>query len=90
MLWSGSFTSGSITVPGLSNYTIILVNVGDCPCIGTKDYGGMLIPDYGSNSLISYGYRFTVDGNTLTINDINKGGTNGTQLCPVLQILGLL
>ena len=90
LLWSGNFTEGSITVPNISNYTVILVVVGYVTCIGTKGYGGGSIPYAGRFNLANHGYRFTYNGSdTLIIDEVNKGGTDGTNQQPVQYIYGL-
>ena len=90
-LWSGSFSSGSITIDGLENYRLISVILeGGVPCIGTKSYGHGAIVQYGGYGINHYAYRFETSGNTLTINDVNKGGTDGTKNMPVVQIYGII
>ena len=89
-LWTGSFTSGSITVDGLSNYTIIVVMLdGDVPCIGTTNWGFGGIGRYGGYQIDNYAYRFYPNGNTLTIDTYNKGGTNGSSQVAVKKIYGI-
>ena len=90
MLWSGSFTSGSITVPGLSNYSYVIVNVGGIPCFGAPEYGGNVIGGYASYAFGYRSYRFSVNGDKLTIDDINKGGSDGTGNVEVRNIIGLI
>ena len=91
MLWSGSFSSGSITIDGLENYRLISVILeGGIPCIGTKSYGHGAIVAYGGYGINHYAYRFGTSGNTLTINDVDKGGSDGTKNLPVVQIYGVL
>jgi hypothetical protein len=89
-LWEGSFTSGSITVDGLSNYTIIVVMLeGDVPCIGTANWGFGGICRYGGYQIDNYAYRFYPNGNVLTIDTYNKGGTNGSSQVAVKKIYGI-
>lgn len=90
LLWEGSFTSGSITVNGLSDYTTIIVIVGGATCIGSLAYGAGGAGVYGSYATGIYNYRFGVNGNTLTIDNINRGGSDGTKNVPVTKIYGLL
>ena len=90
LLWSGSFTSGSITVPGLSNYSYVIVNVGGIPCFGAPEYGGNVIGGYASYAFGYRSYRFSVNGDKLTIDDINKGGSDGTGNVEVRNIIGLI
>lgn len=88
-LWSGSFTSDSITVPDLSNYNFIAVNVGGAWCFGNVNYGIGGAGGYGSYTCSIYSYRFRYNNNTLTIDDINKGGSNGSTNVAVTAIYGL-
>lgn len=90
LLWSGSFTSGSITVPGLSNYSYVIVNVGGVSCFGSPEYGGNVIGGYASYGFGYRSYRFSVNGDKLTIDDINKGGSDGTGNVEVRNIIGLI
>lgn len=89
LLWEGNFTSGSITVNGLNDYTIIIAIVGGAICIGDLQYGIGGAGGYGSYTTSIYNYRFGVNGNTLTIDNINRGGSDGTQNVPVTKIYGL-
>lgn len=90
LLWQGSFSSGSITVDGLTNYNIIVVMLQNTiPCIGTSQWGFGGIGKFASYQIDGYAYRFNPSGNTLTIDNNNKGGTDGTQNIPVTKIYGL-
>lgn len=89
LLWEGSFTSGSITIDGLSDYTIIIAIVGGATCIGGLNYGSGGAGGYGSYTTSIYNYRFGVNSNTLTIDNINRGGSDGTQNVAVTKIYGL-
>ena len=89
-LWGGSFTSGSITVDGLSDYTVfIFVLDPTVYCIGSKTWGIGGIGTYASYSTQIYNYRFGGSGDTLTINNENRGGSNGTSNVAVRAIYGL-
>lgn len=90
LLWSGSFTTGSITVSGLSDYEVIICVVGGCTCIGSKAYGVGGVGAYGAYTTNVFNYRFGVSGNTLTIDSVNKGGSNGTENQPITAIYGLI
>lgn len=89
LLWEGSFTSGSITINGLSDYTTIIAIVGGATCIGSLTYGSGGAGGYGSYATSIYNYRFGVNGNTLTIDNINRGGSDGTSNVAVTKIYGL-
>ena len=90
-LWSGSFTEGTITVPGLSKYKVFIMSVGGVVCIGNVSYGIGGAVGYGIFTIQAYGYRFTPDISleTLTIDSLNKGGSNGTGNVAVTDIYGL-
>ena len=90
LLWTGSFTEGSITVPNLSKYRITAVSVEGILCFGTKSYGGTCIPLAGQLGIVNYAYRFSYNSDVLTINDNNKGGTNGTSQKIIQAIYGIV
>lgn len=91
-LWRGNFTSGSITINGLSKYKIIGVFTSDSVmCIGSKNYGCGGFLEYGSDKNISFNaYRFSVNGDTLTIDLNNKGVSNGTKQISAVEIFGII
>lgn len=89
LLYEGSFTTGTITVDGISNYTVIIAIVGGATCIGSLQYGMGGAGGYGSYSTSIYNYRFGVNGDTLTIDSNNRGGSNGTSNVAVTKIYGL-
>lgn len=79
LLWSGSFSSGSITVPGYSDYELFAFESaasGGLFLIGGywSGVGGFSI--YASNYITVMGYRFGVDGDRLSIDSYNKGITS--------------
>ena len=90
LLWSGSFAEGTITVPGLSDYSLLVVSLsGGINCIGNRTWGIGGIGAYASYNIQIYGYRFSSSGDTLTIDNVCKGGSDGTQNVPVVAIRGL-
>jgi hypothetical protein len=91
LLWEGSFTSGSITVPGISDYVVVAMIVGGVTCLGSQLYGGCSFTRYNSLAIDSYGYRFTYSAanDRLTIDSVNKGGTSGTASQPITKIYGV-
>ena len=89
LLWQGNFTSGSITITGLSNYKFFAVNVGGVICFGNIYYGGNNLLGYGSYGIETIGYRLARDGDTLTIDEYAKGGSDGTKQLAITQIYGL-
>lgn len=90
-LWSGSFSSGNITVPGISDYVVVAMIVGGVTCLGSQLYGGCSFAKYNSTGIDAYGYRFTYDATNdkLTIDSLNRGGTNGTTSQPITKIYGV-
>lgn len=90
-LWTGSFATGSITVPGISNYTMIAINVGGVLCIGNQRYGGCVFTRYGNFDTTAYGYRYTYDSTneTLTVDTYNTGATDGTNRQTITEIYGI-
>lgn len=92
LLWSGSFASGTITVEGISNYTMVAMVAGDVFCVGSPSWGGGLWGNYGYLSVDYMGYRFvyTKSNETLTINSTNQGARTSTgTVYPVTAIYGL-
>ena len=99
LLWSGSWSSGSITVPGYSEYELFVFSssASEGVFIIGSDWAGIGgYSLYGSNYIAVMGYRFGVDGNTLTIDDANKGitswdpSTGATNTFAVTKIYGLV
>lgn len=93
LLWTGDFSSGSITVPNANKYLIFIMQVGYFICIGNRFYGrGGGVQYYGYN-FEERGYRLTAtssgDDIVFSINSENKGGTNGTSNEPIQIIWGL-
>lgn len=88
-LWEGSFSSGSITIPGLSDYTYIIVMLSSVACFGTltRGFGGMVA--YGGYTIQHFAYRVKVSGNTMTIDNNERGGSSGSANEPITKIIGL-
>lgn len=91
LLWNGSFSTGSITVNGISNYTMIAINVGGVLCIGNQRYGGCVFTRYGNFDTTSYGYRYTYNSTneTLTVDNEQTGATDGTTRQTITEIYGI-
>ena len=72
LLWSGSWTSGSITVGGFSDYKLLLVQTTDgdsavCWKDGSLLLGGGLYPLSGTSGQMAYSVRASFSANTLTL-----------------------
>ena len=67
-----------------------MVTAGGVPCIGNANYRGTLFGGYGAYAIGQADYRFTASGNTLTIDEQNRGGTNETENIAVTAIYGLI
>lgn len=91
LLWAGNFATGSITVPGISNYTLIAIKVGEVLCLGNQSFGGCVFTRYGNLDTTSYGYRYTYDATneTLTVDSLNTGATDGTNRQTITEIYGI-
>ena len=91
LLWTGNFTTGSITVPDISKYTLIAINVAGVLCLGNQQYGGCVFTRYGNFDTTSYGYRYTYDSinETLTVDSLNTGATDGTNRQTITEIYGI-
>lgn len=90
MLWSGSFSSGTIQVTGISNYALIAVKLeGGVFCFGSVVYGIGGIVNYGAYTTQIWGYRFSHSGDTLAITETEIGGSDGTKNVPVIEIYGM-
>lgn len=104
LLWTGNFSgSGSIAVPNLSDWLIIGVcnysgsDLNTYIAIGSPTRGGSNFGGFYSDSVTSYGYRFGMSGDNLTIDDTNRGiyfggGTtySSSSNCNVTAIYGLV
>lgn len=91
LLWTGNFATGSITVPDISKYTLIAINVAGVLCLGNQQYGGCVFTKYHTLETTAYGYRYTYDSTneTLTVDDLNTGATDGTNRQTVTEIYGI-
>ena len=77
LLWEGDYSTGSINVPGLSDYCL----VGYCNdpnsdvymAIGTPTRGGSSYGSYQSNTTAYWSYRLALSGDTLSCDDYNRG-----------------
>lgn len=72
LLWSGSWTSGSITVGDFSSYKLLLVQTTDgdsaiCWKDGNLLLGGGLYPLSGTAGQMAYSVRASFSGNRLTM-----------------------
>lgn len=101
LLWSGSWTSGSITVSGFSTYKLLLAQTTDgdsaiCWKDGSLLLGGGLYPLSGTGGQMAYSFRAGFSANTLTLQNsyalvhgIN-GSHSGQYTRTVKAIYGLL
>ena len=72
LLWSGSWTSGSITVGDFSSYKLLLVQTTDgdsaiCWKDGSLLLGGGLYPLSGTGGQMAYSFRASFSANTLSL-----------------------
>ena len=92
VLWEGTFTTGSLIVPNINDYSIIAIRTGSLWMIGNQIYGGLVFTAYGQMSHTSYAYRFEYDSTaqklTTTTND--KGATDGTNQLTINKIIGIV
>ncbi len=98
LLWSGSFSSGSITVPNLSEYLVVAVTtsetitaIGFPTSDGTLLIGGILFGEHGTTNAANLKFRFGLSGNSLIINSDNKGCIdNSGSVTATIAIHGLV
>lgn len=90
-LWEGSFSTGTLSVPGISEYSIIVVYVGGVAMIGNQSYGGTIFRTYNNITHSSYAYRFTYSSanETLTTSTENPGASDGTNQLTITKIVGV-
>lgn len=91
LLWSGSFSTGTLTIPHLNEYSVICVFAGSLVMIGNQSYGGMSFRAWRSASISHYGYRFTYNAtnNTLTTDNDNRGASDGANTIAITKIYGV-
>lgn len=91
VLWEGSFSTGTLTVPNLNQYTMIIIQTGNLLMFGNQNYGGSPFRVYQSATINSYGYRFTYDenSNTLTTDTNNPGASDGASQLTISKIIGV-
>lgn len=91
-LWEGSFTSGTLSVPGISEYKLLGVYSGNLIMIGNQYYGGSSFRTYQALTISAYAYRYTYNATneTLTTDGNNGGATNGTANIAITKIVGLI
>lgn len=97
LLYSGNFSSGTITVENLSSYTMIAIIVDtEFMVLGTQSHGiGGYVPFGQGTSTALYAYSFLYDknSNTLTIDSAHPGiiynSSVGNGKSPVQKIYGI-
>jgi len=93
LLWTGSFSSGSITVTNAAKYTIFLMKLGTVICIGSSSYGIGGYLGAGSYNLGLCGYRLTptASGNNIIfkIDSSSKGGAIDGAAAAITAIYGV-
>ena len=90
-LWEGSFTTGTLTVPHLNEYSMICIWTSNLMMIGNQYYGGGVLRAYRNTAIGTWGYRFTYDAtnNTLTTDTDNPGASDGTNQLTIRKIAGV-
>lgn len=90
-LWEGSFSTGTLSVPGISNYTMLCMCVGSVVMFGNQRYGGTTFRTYRNTTHSSYAYRFTYDATNETIktDTDNPGANDGTNQLAITKIIGV-
>lgn len=77
LLWSGNFTgSGSITVNGLSDWLVVAYSSYESDLymlVGSPSRGGTLYGVYDSASITTTAYRFSQNGDTISVNSNDRG-----------------
>lgn len=90
-LWEGSFSTGTLTIPHLNEYSVICIWTSNLMMIGNQYYGGGVLRAYRGTAIGTWGYRFTYDAtnNTLTTDTDNPGASNGTDQLTIRKIVGV-
>lgn len=99
LLWEGDWSTGSLTVNGISNWLLVGFETSDglsgYISIGTFRRGCGGYGRYQGNDSIMFSHRFAVNGDTLTIDNDNRGmyfdgGTTygGNASCHIRKIYG--
>lgn len=99
LLWEGDWSTGSLTVNGISDWLIVGYETSDglsgYISIGTLRRGCGGYGKYQGNDPIMFAHRFRVNDDTLTIDSDNRGmyfdgGTTygGTATCHIRKIYG--
>ena len=90
-LWTGSFSTGTLTVPNLNEYTMICVYVNNVMMVGNQYYGGTAFRLYRGVGIVNWGYRFTYSStnNTLKTDTDNPGASDGTNQLTITKIIGI-
>lgn len=90
-LWEGTFSTGTLQIPNLSDYTMICIFVGNVMMMGNQYYGGTSFRAYRSTSVNHYVYRFSYDSenNSLITTTDNPGASDGTNQLTITKIVGV-
>jgi hypothetical protein len=90
-LWEGSFSTGTLSVPGISAYSIIIIYVGGLAMIGNQSYGGAVFRAWRSTTHTSYAYRFNYNSTNESISTStdNPGASDGTNQLTITKIIGV-
>lgn len=92
ILWEGTFSTGELTVTGISNYSLIGIYVENVLMIGNQLYGGLAFRTYKATTISMYGYRFTYDSanEVLRTDTDNPGASNGSSQLTITKIIGIV
>lgn len=61
-LWTGSWQGGSVTVPGISKYTVLIVTAGSINALGVKSFLVTKRIGYDSNEITYMGTNTQIEG----------------------------